>query len=458
MTFVEKRDHNWIPVEGELREQILIVLRKIIIKYKDPEKLISLITTLENSNVTEVEYKTGVSLGSGLTGICLLLGQLDQLFPTEDWDVIGHEYLVLLNKHMQENGINDLSLYNGLAGILVGVRALSRNGTRYTQMLDTLASLYEDMFAESVGSLKERWNSGDIQMGDYDTISGLAGIARVVLMFLDRPKMREIWSDIEELLHFFCGEKDIADLAIPRWHITASNQFQKHETLQYPNGNFNLGLSHGISGPLSLMSISVLQGLGSDSVLKDICRLSEWLSIWTIQNDVGTYWPGRVSFEEAQSGKLTMENQKFNRDSWCYGVPGIARALWLAGTATNDEKWTELALNSFLEIDKRITNLGGLASATLCHGIAGLLQSVQRLYSETKDKRLESIRDKLIISILNMFEPESIFGFYEINIINDKLEKINDSGFLNGNAGVALVLASLISDESPEWDSVLMYC
>lgn len=106
------------------------------------------------------------------------------------------------------------------------------------------------------------------------------------------------------------------------------------------------------------MSISVLQGLRSDSVLKDICRLSEWLSIWTIQNDVGTYWPGRVSFEEAQSGKLTMENQKFNRDSWCYGVPGIARALWLAGTATNDEKWTELALNSFLEIDKRITNLG----------------------------------------------------------------------------------------------------
>lgn len=450
--------NKWIPVEGKLSHEILLILRKIISKYKeykDPDDLYSLLIHGGNrgTEAIEQEYWTDGNLGSSSAGICLLMGKLDHLFPTEEWDIAGHKYLEHLKRNIEDKGIYDLSLYNGLAGILVGVRALSRNGTRYANMLNTLISLYEEMLIETVEFLKKRWRSEDVQMSEYDTISGLTGIGRVVLMFPERQKMKEIWGEIECLFHLFCGEKDFNGSSIPRWHIAASNQFHEHERLNYPNGNFNMGISHGIAGPLSLMSISVLQGLGSDRLLQDIYKLSEWLSSWIIHNQMGTFWPSRVSYEELQRGELNLENRGFRRDSWCYGVPGIARALWLAGSAVNNKEWSELALSAFLGIENRLSTLGGLTSAPVCHGVAGLIQSVQRMYSETGDKRLESMRDRLIRSILDMYEPEALFGYYDIN---EKFEKVNDPGFLNGNAGIALVLASLISDENPKWDSVLV--
>ncbi|MNW67988.1 hypothetical protein D3C74_466740 [compost metagenome] len=51
-----------------------------------------------------------------------------------------------------------------------------------------------------------------------------------------------------------------------------------------------------------------------------------------------------------------------------------------------------------------------------------------------------------------MFDSNSLFGFYDHTLLEDRLEEVDEAGFLNGSAGVALVLASLIGDRSPDWD------
>lgn len=66
-------------------------------------------------------------------------------------------------------------------------------------------------------------------------------------------------------------------------------------------------------------------------------------------------WPGRVSFEEWLEDQPSPGSTQNHRDSWCYGVPGIARSIWLAGQAARNEEWIETGLRAYLDIEKGFT-------------------------------------------------------------------------------------------------------
>ncbi|KAF6562906.1 lanthionine synthetase C family protein [Paenibacillus sp. EKM202P] len=458
MTSAQLPFSSWRPLSGEIRERVVKVLDSIGERYRNPEEVClrsKSIPTLEVDGFEIERWNDGI-LSNGYPGICLLLAQLDLLYPEDGWDQTGHMYLEKLQKLMEEMGMYDLSLYSGLAGVLIGIRALSRGGTRYQSMLNQVASWFEELAAERIPLYMEQWHSGHLKMSDYDTIMGFTGIGRIILFFYERPKMKELWGQIVGCFQLFCGDKNWEGQRIPFWHICAEHQFLQDEKRQYPKGNFNLSLSHGIAGPLALMSISVLQGVTSKEVNKEIPTLAEWLTKWQIESQVGTIWPGKVSFEEWEQSELSVGNTQYQRDSWCYGAPGIARSIWLAGKALQNDEWISLGLKAYLDIENRIDQNGGMASATVCHGLGGLLHLLQRMYSDTGNERLGALRDLLVERVLDMFDPNSIFGYYDVNFLNGDYKNIDEAGFLTGTAGIALVLASLISDRSPEWDAVLM--
>lgn len=448
----------WLPVGCELRERVEEVLRDIAERYKDPEQVRQRMREVPPEQLDGMSYARwrDISLASGFPGICLLMGQMDHLFPHEGWDLIGHRYLELLQKTIEEEGIQHLSLYNGLAGILVGIHSLSRKRTRYLKMMDTLADLYEQKMGSIIDRIRCNWNEGNMMMGDYDVIQGLSGMGRVALLFSERSGMRKIWEDTVTLFHLYCGEKEIAGQLVPSWHISSMNQFRAEEKVKYPNGNFNLGLSHGISGPLAFLSVSYLHGIQAESVASDLHTLAEFVCKWSIRKEKGTFFAGRISFEEWEQERLLPSAELEYRDSWCYGVPGIARSLWLAGKALQNEKWLEISLRAYMEISNRAHMKGGLTSGTLCHGVGGLLHLIQRMYSDTGHETLRSMRDRFAKDVLDLYEPGSLFGYYDESYQMGDYTKVDEAGFLTGASGVALVLASLLSDQSPDWDLVLM--
>ncbi|MCP3776480.1 lanthionine synthetase C family protein [Paenibacillus sp. MZ04-78.2] len=445
----------WRPLNGPVEERVAHVLGCIAKRYKDPEKVQFMMRQVPQREIEgmKIDAWSDLTLANGFTGICLLLGQMDRLFPDEGWDRIGHHYLQQIQSSLEQQNIHSLSLYSGLAGVLVGVRALSRGGTRYLGMLDTLASWFEELVLQKVQICKEQWVVGRLRMDQYDTIQGFAGIGRVVMLFPERPRMKMIWEQIIELFDIFCDEKSYNGYIIPAWHISSEDQFLEQEKVQYPHGNFNLGLSHGITGPLSFMSLSEINGWTTDSIEANIRKLAEWVNKWKMRGSTGTIWPGRVSFEELLHDEIQSDSIRGHRDSWCYGAPGIARSLWLAGHAVQNEEWIASGLNAYLEIEQRIETKGGLTSATLCHGLSGLLHLIQRMYSDTGHPGLSAMRDRFVVDLLDMYNPDSLFGYYDQK---GKDGEVDEAGFLTGSAGVALVLASLISKKSPDWDFVLL--
>ncbi|AUO09476.1 hypothetical protein NS115_18160 [Paenibacillus jamilae] len=449
---------QWIPLSGEVRKQVAQVLQAIVQRYKDPDQVRAQMKQVPGQVIEgkQVARWSDTSFSGGFTGICVLMGQLDQLYPDNGWDMVGHSYLQKIQQVIEQQGIHTLSLYSGLAGILLGVRALSRKNTRYQGMLDTLASWFEEAVLNYVEICKNQWEEGQLRISQYDTIEGLTGIARVVLAFSDRPQMKIIWQRIVEVFHIFCGEKDYQGHRIPAWHILSANQFLEHEKVQYPNGNFNLGLSHGISGPLAFLSLSQLQGMTTEAMRADLRRLTEWICRWRVSGEAGTLWPGRVAVEEVLQGELHPSSIRDPWDSWCYGVPGIARSIWLAGQAMHNQEWSAIGLQAYVDIENRIQTMGGLTASTLCHGIGGLLHMVQRMYSDTGHVKLGAIRDELVVAVLDKYAAESKFGYYDEYFVNGKYEQVDEAGFLTGAAGVALVLASLLCEESPDWDQALL--
>ncbi|WDZ59304.1 lanthionine synthetase C family protein [Paenibacillus polymyxa] len=437
-----------------MKDKISAVLQEIAERYKDPNQVRSWMQKVPPIEVDgkKIERWSDETLASGFTSICLLMGELDRLYPDDGWDIIGHQYLEQIQIFVERQGIHNVSLYSGLAGILLGIYALSRNGTRYQGMLDSLASWYEEIVSHKLTLYRNEWQNGRLQMSQYDTISGLAGIGRITMLFLNRPGMNSIWEKTIELFQIMCGEKKTSGYTVPAWHISPECQFQEGEKLQYPQGNFNLGLSHGVAGPLAFLSLSALHGSNAPLLKNNIHSLAEFINHWQVEGKEGIIWPGRISFEEWLGDHLLHDCTERYRDSWCYGVPGIARSIWLAGQAVQNEEWIETGLSAYLDIEKRLYRKGGLSSATLCHGIGGLLHLVQRMYSDTGHERLGMIRDKLLQDVLNMFDSNSLFGFYDHTLLEDRLEEVDEAGFLNGSAGVALVLASLIGDRSPDWD------
>jgi hypothetical protein len=114
-----------------------------------------------------------------------------------------------------------------------------------------------------------------------------------------------------------------------------------------------------------------------------IRRIAEWVIAWQMNDEHGPMWPGRISYEQQLVGNSETINLTGTRESWCYGAPGIARSLWLAGHAMNEPDWCQVAVKAYNASYSRTQAVGMLEAPTFCHGLAGLLQMTNEMYRDT---------------------------------------------------------------------------
>jgi hypothetical protein len=207
----------------------------------------------------------------------------------------------------------------------------------------------------------------------------------------------------------------------------------------FPGGHANLGLAHGITGPLALLALAMRNGVIVNGHLDAIERVCAWLDTWRQHDDSGIWWPqwitdtDRCTGRPAQSGPL--------RPSWCYGTPGIARVQQLAGLATGDTSrrlLAEQALASCLADPKQ---LGRMSDASLCHGWAGLLLTTWRAATDPPTPALDGHLPRLV-GELHRTATVKAPGY----------------GLLEGSTGVALALHVAAHGRPPisGWDACLL--
>jgi hypothetical protein len=281
---------------------------------------------------------------------------------------------------------------------------------------------------------------------DYDLISGLAGMGVYALERLRHPAAHACLAAIIDRLDEL-AERQPAGVT---WH-TAPALLPDHQRAQCPGGYHNLGLAHGVPGVIGLLAGAWAAGVLRDRVGPLLEQGVAWLQAQALPPDRGARYAWVVAPEVAREP---------TRSAWCYGDPGVAAAVLLAGQATGNASLLAAARELALGVAARPRGDAGVVDAGLCHGSAGLGHVLHRLYRGTGEPALAEAARAWLAAALDMRDPgagPSVAGFRAYTAQGrGQLDWSADPGLLTGAAGVALALLAGLGHVSPDWDRALM--
>jgi lantibiotic modifying enzyme len=418
--------------------------RMIAARVTDHERLAAAMAAA----VTQTRYPSyavwdAPSVTQGNAGQAMLCAYLDSCFPDEGWDRVAHDHLMRAVRVAERRPRMSPSIFGGISGIALTAALLARDGTRYRRLRHSLdARLLPDVFA---GARALAAASAGMPVSQFDLISGLAGVAAYLL----RPTATgESSAALEPALQGLATLAQVID-GRPRWHTPPYLMHDEGMARQYPQGNLNLGLAHGIPGPLAVMSMGLLQGHEHDGVRSAVQTLATWLMEWRCDDEWGVNWPTVVDLRAIASRSGDGIGPGPSRAAWCYGSPGVARALWLAGCALGDEAAKQTAVEGMTAIYRRPIAERRINSPTFCHGIAGLLQVTTRFAADTGLPVFAEAAQTLTRQLLATCDPCLLLG-----VANTEQDGtlVDQPGVLDGATGVAMTLLAVGTGVEPAWD------
>ncbi|MGN2638756.1 lanthionine synthetase C family protein [Nocardia takedensis] len=379
------------------------------------------------------------SLWQGYAGLAVLSFALDAVNPENGWDSVGLNQLRRAVSGMEARAHPPAGL-TGLSGLANAVQLLSRDGVRYSTLLSKLDSAIVSVVSTQVARLLRARPHG-VDVSAFDVIAGLAGTGRYLLNRQHNPACRQALQGVLRAL-VYLSEDDGS--AIPHWHTDFGNSTDNLARF-YPHGHVNLGLAHGIPGPLALMSVSTIGDAEVHGQREAIIRAADGIMCTQAADEWGVNFP--------TAAPLDGSTAKAARSAWCYGAPGVARALWLAGIAVDRSEYRELAIAAMLATCRRPAAVRRIDSSTVCHGVAGLLQITMRFANDSPLLEFINAAVDFTTQVVRAYEPASRFGYRTIDASE---RRVDHPGFLDGAAGVALVLLAASSAIEPTWDRILL--
>lgn len=442
------QDHNEIA-------KIMEIVLEVGNRLSDPNKVRAIVENKGNQTIIDNISLPGFSSFSDYPAICMLFGELGYSFPAGEWDTRAHQYMLKLQDAMNTEPVGELGLFNGAAGMGMAGWALSRGGTRYSTFITRMNDFIVTSCEKKLPLLAQRLG-GHVGMGDYDGISGIAGVGRYLLLFKDQPRMRQALEAILEYLVALTADIEVDGHQVPGWYIPVEQQFLAADKEKYPHGNFNLGVAHGIPGPLAVLSLALLHKIEIPGQKMAIRKIVNWLVQFQIQvrGRVGGYWPSHISWEEQITGRII--HSTYERDGWCYGTPGVARSIYLAGCALGEESLQEQAIQAFDAVFLQSEAEWWLPAPTFCHGLAGLLHLTQLMFRETGLPQFPIYRQQVLTSLLGKYQSESAFGFQELQGRDQGLQPLDRVGLIDGTAGCLLTLLGLVRPVKTNWDAMFL--
>lgn len=232
----------------------------------------------------------------------------------------------------------------------------------YAPALDTVHQATLDLIARRLNDAEARMRAGALpELREYDLISGLTGLGVYLLTVCpDHRLLTEVLSYLVRLTQ----PVDTAHGPVPGWWTP--NAPTDHPDPVFPHGHGNLGLAHGVSGPLALLATTHLAGIIVPDHQQALGRILTWLDTWN-QCPQRPWWPEWVITPSPTAG----DRPQRGRPSWCYGAPGIAWAHHLAGRTLGDQGRQIQAERALLTATEP-TQVERLTGPGLCHGHAGL--------------------------------------------------------------------------------------
>lgn len=317
-----------------------------------------------------------------------------------------------------------------------------RHGTRYQRLLTVLDD--ELALNASVVAARLRSSRAGVPVSDFDVVSGASGIGAELLLRDPHRRLPEVLTSLVWLAKLTNGA--------PRWATPPERLGDETMLRMYPSGNLNCGLAHGIPGPLSVLALALRAGHEVPGQAEAVRDLSDWLVAHRSDDRWGVNWPSAFALSDDRKTPAPGKSVPA-RSAWCYGAPGVAHALWLAGDALDDDGLRQFAIEAVATVLRRPVAARYIDSPTFCHGVAGLLQIVLRFASATGLPFLTEAADQLVGQLLAAYEPDRPLGYAALEPGNNP---VDHAGLLDGAPGIAMVLLAAATHAEPTWDRLFL--
>ncbi len=440
---------GWVRSVAE-PEAVLSVALEVAGRLKDRDLLKrAALASVEQSGWPDQMRWRQHSIPQGSAGLALLFGYLDRCFPDAGWDQEARWHLEKAARSLEntDDGMG-IPLFGGLSGVAFAAWYLSHQGRRYRTLLVTLdEALFPlvEVAADKLDALSE-----GVPVEGFDVISGITGAG--VYLLCRGEVAEEARSVLERVLRSLVLLTQESQ-GWPRWRTPREMITVPQQVQQFPNGYMNCGLSHGIPGPLALLSLAKQRGFVVPGMDEAIERVAAWLSTHRSDDQRGVNWPTAIPLPAIGGATEPRGTPKPSMLAWCYGSPGVSRSLYLAGCALKKPEYCEIAIQAMQAAMTRPLQERELASPTFCHGTAGQLQVVLRFAHDTGLPVFQGASGSLLRELIAAYEPESILG-YRTTEPNGK--RIDNPGLLEGAPGVCLVLLAAAMPTEPTWDRLFL--
>jgi hypothetical protein len=362
---------------------------------------------------------------------------------------------------------------SGTAGIALAVNEYERGQGSPRRALDTVV----DKLAEQVDHLGTR-SVYPLTFLEYDTMSGRAGILGCAsLLAASTPAAHRVAAGVISQLTAIgagCSDPkggDAADSAGNRWHPWRM-WIEDYPpgivtTLRgtYPHGCIDLGLAHGVPGPLAGLACAWRAGYRTTQVEDAVRALASLVAEAAQPDEGGPRWPRYLPFDA--SGDVARTGVTMVGDTYCYGSPGVASSLLDAADVLDDDSLRALAVDGFHAALRRLGTSQLPASAHLCHGVAGLLllclKFARRSGSQAAGGAVAWLTEELLTRceeraplIVRDFQPAAGDPAGTAHTDEEGGAWLDIPGLLHGAAGVALALLSVSTPAPLRWARSLL--
>ncbi|GII91353.1 hypothetical protein Ssi02_15840 [Sinosporangium siamense] len=355
---------------------------------------------------------------------------------TGAWHQI-HSALTGITRHALM-ATTDASLFVGAPAVAFVLHTADAGTGRYAAPLQALDGQIADLTQVRLDRAHARIDRRERpRVAEFDLLYGLTGLGTYLLLRNPTGRLlRDVLEYLVRLTEPLPGDPD----RLPGWWTEHGPR--GGISADFPGGHANLGMAHGISGPLALMARALRCGVSVGGQAEGVNGICAWLDTWRHDGPSGTgsWWPQWITREEVAAGRSHQQGPL--RLSWCYGTPGLARAQQLAALAVGDIQRQDKAEHALAHCLSDRRQLARLTNTGLCHGWAGLFQTSWRAAHDARTSEIGAHLPYLTDHVVAHSRPVHERG----------------CGFLDGDAGLDLALHTAARTTPPVsgWDACLL--
>lgn len=270
-----------------------------------------------------------------------------------------------------------------------------------------------------------------VKISDYDMLYGVSG----VLYHLLDNYLLEKDATILELMRYLVklsSDKNYKGYKLLYYHIERDQQYLRTEKEEQPDGHLNLGLAHGILGPLIALAKAKMLHYEVEGLDNAIHKLLEIYRKFEKEENGVLKYPMQLVIH---NGYCPEKSRYSIHSGWCYGNAGTVRGLMKVAFYLGEEQEYQYYKQALLKIIDQDLDDYELQVPFLCHGYASVVEIQISAYKETGDvafvKNLERNVRKLLEEHCRLLKADD--------------EYAKDWTLLEGQGGVILTLLDAIS-------------